>query len=211
MTVKFEYGTDYNLVWRVMGAGFFLLLLFGYWNHKIQQAKKIIEKQNKELEILAMTDKLTGVYNRSKLDEILQAQIDSSNRYNQTFGCAIIDIDYFKEVNDVHGHLIGDRVLVEIANLINRSLRKSDIFGRWGGEEFLIIAPAVNKESFLQLLSKVLEIVSSYEIEAVGKKTISIGATICLEKDTEDNLIKRADDALYRAKNSGRNQVVIYE
>jgi polar amino acid transport system substrate-binding protein len=209
MTIKYEHGTDYTLVWRVVVGALALFALFAYWNFKMQQAKNIIQKQNKELETLAMTDKMTGVYNRSKLDEVLHHEIDRSKRYEQSFGCAIIDIDHFKQTNDTFGHLAGDKVLKELSHLIYHSIRKSDYFGRWGGEEFLIIAPEVDKEGLFRLLDKIRKIVSEHQIENIGTKTISIGATIYKSNDTEDTIIKRADDLLYEAKNSGRDKVIV--
>lgn len=210
VTVKYEYGTDYALVFKVTLGALVLLLLFGYWNYTITEAKKIIEKQNRELEVLATTDRLTGIYNRSKLDEILHHELERAQRYNQSFGCAIADIDHFKHTNDTYGHLAGDNVLVELSNLILNSMRESDFFGRWGGEEFLIIAPEIGEEGFEILLNKIRKIVAKHALAEVGTKTISIGATLYVQGDTKDTIVKRADDALYEAKNSGRDKVVIF-
>ena len=209
ISVKYEYGTDYTLVWKVALGALILLLLFAYWNYTMSKAKKIIEKQNRELEVLSTTDRLTGVYNRSKLDEILQRELDRSQRYNQSFGCAIADIDNFKHTNDTYGHLVGDKVLVELSSLISSSIRESDYFGRWGGEEFLIIAPQIDKEGFDTLLNKIRKVVGNHPLGEVGTKTISIGGAIYEQNDTKFTIVKRADDALYEAKNSGRDRVVI--
>jgi polar amino acid transport system substrate-binding protein len=209
LTIKYEYGTDYALVWKVLAATTALLVLFSYWIYKMRHAKKIIEAQNKQLEVLAMTDKMTGVYNRMKLDELLRYELERSMRYDQSFGCAIIDIDHFKKTNDTLGHLVGDKVLIELAALIQNAIRKTDYFGRWGGEEFLIIAPEVDREGFFAMLDKIRQIVSEHPLDEAGRKTISIGATIYRKNDTEDSIIKRADDALYEAKNGGRNRVVV--
>ncbi|MEZ4694140.1 MAG: GGDEF domain-containing protein [Aliarcobacter sp.] len=209
LTVKFEYGTDYKLVWKVFLGAILLLGLFAYWNHKIRQAHKIIKEQNKELEKLATIDKLTGIYNRTKLDELLANEIDRSYRYNHSFACAIIDIDYFKKTNDKYGHLAGDKVLKEITVLIKNSIRKSDFFGRWGGEEFLLILPEIEKQELHNLLEKIKNTISEHTINEIGSKTVSIGATIYMYTDEIDTIIKRADDALYKAKESGRNKIVI--
>jgi polar amino acid transport system substrate-binding protein len=209
LTIKYEYGTDYVLVWKVLAATAVLLMLFSYWIYKMRNAKKIIEAQNKQLEVLAMTDKMTGVYNRMKLDELLRYELERSSRYDQSFGCAIIDIDHFKKTNDTYGHLVGDRVLIELASLIQNAIRKTDYFGRWGGEEFLIIAPEVDDEGFFAMLDKIRQTVCRHPLDEAGIKTVSIGATIYRKNDTEDSIIKRADDALYEAKNGGRNKVVV--
>jgi polar amino acid transport system substrate-binding protein len=210
MTIKYEYGTDYSLVWKIVLGAFCLFLLFGYWNYKIREAKKIIEKQNKELEVLATTDKLTTIYNRAKLDELLYDEIQRAKRYKHSFGCAIIDIDHFKKTNDTYGHLMGDKVLIEIASLIKTNIRKSDIFGRWGGEEFLLILPETNSEDISDFLNKIRIIITQHNILEVGTNTVSIGATAYYPNDTIDSIIKRADDALYKAKGSGRNKVVFH-
>jgi len=209
MTVRFEYGTDYTLVSIILLAAFILFIVFGYLNYKMREAKKIIEKQNKELEYLATIDKLTGIYNRLRLDDILQNELDRSKRYNHYFACAIIDIDYFKNVNDTYGHLIGDKVLKELSKVVKQNIRTSDYFGRWGGEEFLIILPEINKIDLENLLEKIRVNISEHDFLEAGNQTISIGATISVKSDIKDSVINRADIALYEAKNSGRNRVVI--
>lgn len=209
MTIKYEHGTDYTLALIIAVGALFFFLVFGYWNHKIMEAKKIIEKQNIELEILATTDKLTKVYNRAKLDQLLHSEMDRAKRYQHSFGCAMIDIDHFKIINDTYGHLMGDKVLKEITSLISANIRKSDIFGRWGGEEFLLILPETNAQDIMTFLEKIRTIISKSTILDVGTITISIGATLYSSDDTMDSMIKRADDALYDAKNSGRDKVSI--
>lgn len=209
MTIRFEYGTDYTLVSIILLGAFILFVVFGYLNYKMREAKKIIEKQNKELEHLATVDKLTGIYNRLRLDDILQNEFDRFRRYNHHFACAIIDIDYFKNVNDAYGHLVGDKVLKELSRVVKQNIRASDYFGRWGGEEFLIILPEINKVDLENLLEKTRVNISEHVFLEAGKQTISIGASISIEDDVKDTIINRADVALYEAKNSGRNMVVI--
>lgn len=209
LTVKYEYGTDYTLVWIIALGALFSLLVFGYWNHKITEAKKIIEKQNIKLEVLATTDKLTKIYNRAKLDTLLDNEIERAKRYQHSFGCAIIDIDHFKKINDTYGHLVGDTVLKASALLIQTHIRKSDIFGRWGGEEFLLILPEANFQDLMKILEKIRTIIAQCDILKVGEITISTGATLFLPSDSSDSIIKRADDALYEAKEGGRNKIII--
>ncbi|WP_320034507.1 transporter substrate-binding domain-containing protein [Halarcobacter sp.] len=210
VTLKYQHVVDYFLIWQiVVGAAFILSLLY-YWNRKIVLAKEIIEKQNKELEILATTDKLTNIYNRTKLDEILLKELDRSLRYSNDFACAIIDIDNFKHTNDTFGHLIGDKVLIDITKVVSKNIRNTDYFGRWGGEEFLLIIPEIDKNGLEQLIEKIRISISKHKIEKVGTKTVSIGATIYQKDDTADSIIKRADDALYKAKETGRNRTIIY-
>jgi len=176
---------------------------------ELSEANKELEKTKTELEILATTDKLTGIYNRAKLDDLFNAEIDRCKRYKNSFGCAIFDLDHFKEVNDTHGHLVGDEVLKNISNVIKSNMRKSDIFGRWGGEEFVLILPEINEEGMIFYLEKLRVIVSNYTNEKVGTRTVSIGATLYQKNDTVDSITKRADDALYKAKRLGRNNLVL--
>lgn len=164
-----------------------------------------LSSKNQELEKLYITDKLTDIYNRHKLDTELKHQEDIYQRYKQTFGVILLDIDDFKSVNDTYGHLIGDKVLVEIAELLQNNLRKTDIFGRWGGEEFLIIIPQSNKEHLLELATKLKNAIASHDFTPAGHITASFGVSL-YKKDLE-MLLKNADDALYKVKSSGKNNI----
>ena len=177
----------------------------------VKDRTKEIEKKNEQLKDLAAKDYLTGLYNRSKLDEALEFQIKHAKRYATTFGIIILDIDYFKVVNDKYGHQIGDSVLCEFSDLLLESSRETDMVGRWGGEEFLIIVENVNKENILKLAEKLRELVESHNFAVVKQKTASFGVTIYHENDKINELVTRADEALYEAKNSGRNLVKFYE
>ena len=176
---------------------------------ELNQANKELERNKVELERLASTDKLTGIYNRTRLDDLFNREIERSKRYKKSFGCAIFDIDHFKLVNDNHGHLVGDIAIKEISALIKNNIRKLDIFGRWGGEEFLLILPEINHEGMKYLLEKIREIISKHSIDKIGCQTVSIGATQYQQGDIIDSITKRADDALYEAKKGGRNKVVL--
>nr|WP_321268503.1 diguanylate cyclase [uncultured Sulfurimonas sp.] len=165
----------------------------------------------KEFELLSSMDKLTGILNRRKLDEFLDYEVESANRYKQNLSLIIIDIDHFKEVNDTYGHQVGDFVLSQTTKIISSLIRKSDIFGRFGGEEFLIIAPYSSKEESFILAEKLREKISNYNFKEVGYKTISLGIAQLEENEDVKSLVKNADTALYEAKNSGRNKSVIYK
>jgi polar amino acid transport system substrate-binding protein len=214
--IKYQKGMDYELVWKISIAAIFLIMLIGYWNRKIiqanrllQEAKKDIEKKNKELEKLATTDKLTNLYNRRKLDELLQSEINRCERFNHTFGVAILDIDYFKKVNDTFGHQTGDKVLIEISNILSLHMRKTDYVGRFGGEEFLIICPESNKDGILNLIENIRLDIANYTFKEVGNITASFGIALLKRKDSVESLLKRADVALYRAKETGKNKTII--
>ena len=162
-----------------------------------------------ELKRLATTDKLTGAYNRTKFKEIIGREIERVKRYNQPLSIMIFDIDHFKDVNDRYGHSAGDYVLKTIADIVRENIRKIDYFVRWGGEEFMIISSETNLNEAYVLAERIRETIESYIFEDNGKVTISLGVTEFKENDTEDNLIKRADGAMYEAKKKGRNQVEV--
>lgn len=166
--------------------------------------------EKKELEKLATIDKLTGIYNRRRIDEFLQIEIEVAKRHSQALSLILIDIDHFKSVNDTYGHQTGDMVLNETTKTVSKNLRKSDIFGRWGGEEFVVICPHTNKDEAFILAQKLRVAVESYKFETVGHKTICLGISELQDNDDEKTIVEKADKALYEAKNSGRNRAVIY-
>jgi len=168
--------------------------------------KKLSDK-NEELEKLYVTDKLTNLYNRHKLDIVLEREESRYIRYNQRFGIILIDIDDFKHVNDTYGHLVGDRVLVEIASILKNNIRKTDTLGRWGGEEFLIIVPQSNKENLLELSKKLKDCIANYDFKLSKHITASFGLSF-YEKDLK-TLLKNADDALYQIKRNGKNSILL--
>ena len=161
------------------------------------------------LQEITSTDTLTKVANRIKIDEHLLMCKSNYERYKNIFSVILIDIDYFKVVNDTYGHLEGDRVLKELALLLKENLRETDIIGRWGGEEFLIISENTAIGAAYTLAQKLREKVEVYDFQLKGSLTISCGvAEYCSDMNNIDDLIKEADDALYEAKHSGRNRVV---
>lgn len=162
----------------------------------------------KRAEELAITDRLTGLYNRLKLDEVLEYEISKSKRYGTALSLIIIDIDHFKNVNDTYGHQVGDMVLKEVANTLLTCKRESDTIGRWGGEEFLIVLPNTNLAGAMITADKIRTAIENYSFSVVGNKTASLGVSEFLVEENEDSFIERADQALYRAKSGGRNQVV---
>lgn len=164
----------------------------------------------KELEKLATIDKLTGIYNRRRIDEFLQIEMEVAKRHFQNLVLIIVDIDHFKIVNDAYGHQTGDMVLQEITKIISRNLRKSDVFGRWGGEEFVIICPQTDKNEALIIAEKIRVAVENHKFKTVGHKTICLGIANLEDNDNDKTIIERADKALYEAKNGGRNKTIIY-
>ena len=176
---------------------------------KVKKRTKEIEEKNKQLQELARRDHLTGLYNRTKLDEVLENQLNDAKRYHTIFGIIMIDIDAFKEINDNYGHPIGDIVLCEFSELLKEHSRKTDTVGRWGGEEFLMIVKNIDKETLLALGEKLRVAIDIHIFSTVKHITASFGVVVYESDDTVISITKRADGALYNAKNSGRNCVLL--
>ena len=172
--------------------------------HDISNRVALEEK----LQQLATKDALTGVYNRYKLNSKIEDEIKRADRYGDTFGLAMLDIDHFKKVNDTFGHDVGDYVLQELSRIILKSIRETDSFGRWGGEEFMLLLPHTSNKQVVEIAEKLRTTVQNHTFKHVDKITISIGVTLYKQKEGISQLLKRADIALYEAKRNGRNQVV---
>lgn len=166
------------------------------------------EKQIK-IEHKAYYDNLTKVYNRNKLEEIFHLELVRAKRYNRDFSIVILDIDRFKAVNDTYGHLVGDEILIALADRLSNEVRETDIFARWGGEEFVILLPETNREVAFEVSEGLRKEVEQIHHEQVGHISCSFGVTQLNEDDDIESVFKRCDDALYRAKNNGRNRVEI--
>lgn len=161
----------------------------------------------KELHSLATEDTLTGVYNRYSINKEMDVNIKKYELYEDIFSLLMLDIDYFKNVNDTYGHDVGDYVLKELCTTIKNMIRKTDIFGRWGGEEFLLILPNTNKDEAISIATKIRNIIENHKFDYIPKVTISIGVSAYNEKSRKEIFLKKVDDALYKAKSSGRNCV----
>ncbi len=160
-----------------------------------------------KLEQLAIRDKLTGLYNRRKLDESFAVEVSRAERYGRPLSVIMLDIDHFKAVNDTHGHPVGDAVLVETAERLLAALRTSDIPGRWGGEEFLIICPETPLDTAVQLADRLRHNYEMKDFPEAGRLTASFGVSTHHKGQLAPDILSGADKALYRAKNGGRNRV----
>jgi diguanylate cyclase (GGDEF)-like protein/PAS domain S-box-containing protein len=165
----------------------------------------------KKVEELSITDQLTKLYNRVKLEEVFLNELQRANRYQNHFSMMILDIDYFKSVNDTYGHDIGDETLKDVAKILKNSVREIDTIGRWGGEEFIVITPETGIDECMILAQKIRKNIENYTFNVVGKKTSSFGVTEFIKGDTQESMVKRADTGLYKAKESGRNCVIKVE
>lgn len=163
----------------------------------------------KRIEELSVTDKLTGLYNRLKLDEILTNRINEYNRYKTAFSIILLDIDNFKHINDNYGHDVGDYVLEEVAKRLTLNIRATDVVGRWGGEEFVVICKNTESQNGLIVAEHLRELIETIPFDTVGQKTISLGVTEFRDEDTMSSMFKRADQALYEAKKSGKNRSIL--
>lgn len=170
---------------------------------------KKLEIEKQEFEALSTTDVLTGVMNRAGVQQFLQKLLESDVSWNQ-MGILVFDIDHFKKFNDQYGHDVGDLVLHKVAKIISQNIRQTDIFGRWGGEEFVLVCPQIPEERLKELAEKLRTCIEQATLEAQGQSlrvTVSIGATNVEAHESFEAVFKRADTALYKAKNNGRNQV----
>ena len=177
--------------------------------HK-QNLEYLVAERTHELEQLASIDPLTKIYNRRKFNEILAYEIQQNFRYNKTLSLVMCDIDYFKNINDQHGHDIGDAVLVSFADCLKKNLRQTDIYARWGGEEFIILLPhtAINEASIVaNKLCKLIPECS--EKQNTVMVTASFGVAQLSTDEDASALITRADKALYQAKDEGRSRVCV--
>lgn len=178
--------------------------------NELRHANNLLEQEKLTLNKLSYTDQLTGLYNRYKIKELFEYEKNQINRYKTKLSVILIDIDYFKSINDTFGHTVGDLILLELANLLKKSVRSSDIVSRWGGEEFLIVTPKTNLEQAGVLAEHIRQNLKAHEFSYKISITVSFGVTSFQKNDTLETIILRADEALYKAKNSGRDVVEIY-
>jgi diguanylate cyclase (GGDEF)-like protein len=180
----------------------------GVTSYFFREASRETERH---VENLANTDPLTQVPNRRRLWELLELERLRSERSGRTFVIALADIDHFKKFNDSYGHHCGDAVLAHVATVMRASLRRTDMMGRWGGEEFLFILPETPLTGALEVLEKVRRCVEEVPCRFGDQSyhvTITFGAAHFGRKQTLDRCIREADDALYQGKEQGRNRVV---
>ncbi|WP_421716736.1 GGDEF domain-containing response regulator [Arcobacter arenosus] len=178
---------------------------------QLKSEVKSIRNNNVILNQLAITDKLTSIYNRRYLDNILLEKIEKFNKKEQKkLSIIFIDIDDFKKINDNFGHVKGDKVLVEFSEIIKYNIRTEDIFGRWGGEEFIIISES-SLETTVEIANKLKNVIEKHTFCKDLELTSSFGITTCKYNDTLSTIIQKADYALYQAKKNGKNQAFLIE
>ncbi len=173
-----------------------------------KETEEKMERLNRELYISASTDRITGLLNRQRFDDILVQEMERASRYENPLSVLMFDLDNFKLINDTFGHQKGDSILQDIAGIIRENIRSTDFAARWGGDEFVVLALADLNNAF-QLGEKLRKEISQVNLPGLGDITISMGITEFIQTDTLHSLVKRADDALYRAKQNGKNRVEI--
>jgi len=182
-------------------------IIFGIHPYRINNLLNRIKK-------LSITDDLTGIYNRRYFFQRFKEELERSNRYGRRLSLLMLDIDYFKHYNDLHGHQMGDSLLKKLAQLLGISIRQPDFIARYGGEEFVVVAPETDREKAVKLAEKLRVAIEKHpflmrESQPDGKITISLGLAVFPEDgQTVDEMISKADTALYIAKDLGRNKVV---
>lgn len=223
IAIRYEKGVDYTILWKTILFSIVVLSATLVWNRQLTRAKNrtlqaldelhatqnALHKRNEELQHLSVTDQLTGLFNRGKLDSELHKEISRFNRYGNAVSVMLMDIDHFKSVNDNYGHQQGDQVLVEVAKVLKDHSREVDVVGRWGGEEFMIVCPETDAEKAVLIAEKLRAELESMEFEQGLVITGSFGVSEIMTNEDETGLMQRADQALYKAKNDGRNRVVL--
>jgi diguanylate cyclase (GGDEF)-like protein len=173
------------------------------------EAQEQLVEKNRQLEIVSISDRLTGLYNRLRLDQVLEEEQARSDRTGAALSVILMVLDHFKLVNDTHGHQVGDQVLVAVARLLRSGSREIDIVGRWGGEEFLVVCRDTALDGAVVLAEKLRGLIAQHPFARVGHKTGSFGVASRRQQESSDALISRVDAALYDAKNAGRNRVEV--
>lgn len=205
---KHIIGLEYSVLLKIIAYNLMLIL---YCNIEAYMNRYYKRKQfaySRELLILSTTDSLTGIYNRAKFNEELNKWVDYSNRYENPLSLAILDIDNFKRINDIYGHLVGDSVLQKISLTINNTIRSTDVFARWGGEEFVILLPNTDANQAMEMTERIRICIFSNKYYKEEIITCSFGLVELGKNESAEYMLKRADKFLYDAKESGKNVVI---
>lgn len=168
-----------------------------------------LQAARRDIEVLARTDSLTGLWNRRHFEDTLEAEVARARRYGTPLSLLALDADHFKRINDQLGHHAGDTVLREIAQQLSAGIRHSDVLCRWGGEEFMVLVPRTGLEQAAVMAEKIREGLASHEFAPVGPVTVSIGVGEVGSSEAVEVWLRRVDAALYEAKQQGRNCVVV--
>jgi len=210
----------------LIGSGFFIIndkdnyamhvfwifcsFSFGFLGAYIfDKSRRAVFLSQQKLHHLAITDELTGTYNRNHLNSVFLQELEKATVADKIFGILMVDLDHFKNINDTYGHAKGDEVLQKVVQKLSDSIRSCDTLVRWGGEEFVVIIVDVDKKEIINFCKQINKNVEENNSGLDLTVTVSIGATLFQKQDTQDTMISRADNALYQAKGKGRNTFII--
>ncbi len=211
-----------RLFYPLLAIAFIAMITLIFWQRKYKKSDSIkhklinqmselneqLEKQKRMLEQLSETDRLTRLKNRLFVDKAFEEMVGESEKTGKPLSVLLFDIDHFKSVNDTYGHNAGDAVLVAFGSIIKGVSRESDIAARWGGEEFLVLCPDTTNDEAFELADMLRKRIENHKFPEVGRCTTSIGGATHLNKEAQRDIGLRADNALYKAKQSGRNIVI---
>lgn len=198
--ISYEVGFNYPLLIKILFCLVIVGIAFLFHYFRLRQ-------YSEQLKVLSITDKLTGLYNRMKMDEVLSYQYQRLTRYHTECGLIMLDIDHFKRINDHYGHQAGDQVLVKFSALLQQNIRTTDIAGRWGGEEFFILCPNTAETGLQNVAEKLLEHIRSYPFLHGEKITASLGVGMLNADLSIAQNVDHIDTLMYQAKKLGRNQI----
>ncbi|MDP1681934.1 MAG: diguanylate cyclase [Burkholderiales bacterium] len=212
MVLIADVSPDLNAVLHTVYAGSIAavvagMLLLGFFHWQVGRVGRRIERDEQALEDIATHDRLTGAWNRRQFDELLAREMNRARRYKSPLSLIMFDIDHFKKVNDTWGHQAGDDLLAVLSVYVSANIRDIDMLARWGGEEFMVIAPDTGSEAARLLAEKLRALIENGNFGEAGRITCSFGVTQFQPDDTAESFTSRADAAMYAAKESGRNRV----
>ncbi len=176
---------------------------------ELKATQQELERNQAELERQAFYDRLTGVANRRYFESLLDREVRRAERYGQGFALVMFDLDHFKKVNDTYGHAAGDVVLQEVTRVAGERLRSVDVLGRWGGEEFMVLLPGAAANEGARVAELIRSRVAGRAFPRVGEVTVSLGVAAFHSGEPRGELLRRVDEALYRAKREGRNRAAL--
>ena len=207
--VLFEKINDYSWIYKFILPLLLAITIILLINSKMRTEIKKRKYAEEALKDYANRDSLTEIFNRAKIDSVIKEEIKNCKLLDETFSIIFFDIDDFKLINDDFGHIKGDNVLKKISSLVSNNIRETDIIGRWGGEEFIIILPKTTANKAFVFANNLRKLIGKSDFEINKALTVSIGITQYLKDDTKKDLIKRADEAMYYIKKQGKNAVKV--
>jgi len=215
IAIKYDQYMDYWLIAKIMLVVLFLVAFLVYHNRKLSRMNKKLEELQNKLQEQANRDPMTNLYNRRYFHEVTANILEIAKREKKPFSLIMVDIDNFKNINDKYGHAVGDEVIKQLSLLLSKNVRSSDIVSRFGGEEFVILLPNTDLRGAQKIAAKIRESVENLQLHIDNKTihfTISLGVSNFLPGDDSiEEILKRADQALYKAKRNGKNRTVIFD